>query len=406
MQGDVMRGETKNKNLLLMSTFITGTGNVLFAFAINWWIMNKSANPLILGTVNAAIFVPKIIFNLLGGSLSDMGNRKYILLVCDLFCGILILFFYLYSVISGFNIGMVILINIMLSVFQTIYNPATRAIVTDLFCAQNIILLNSKITIINQIVKVVAPIFGGILLNIEFIGVEGLFLINSLSFFITSFIDFLLVYNSTNITKKKKEFIQNLIDVLKIFKKKENHSMLLLMSYISISNFFVAGYELSLPVLGTSYDGCGLSINCYSLFLVMGAIGCFIGAKLAMHISIEKMCLTDVFKSTLGMFFPLLLLALTKNIALLCISIMIYSILETIFNVLFFSYIQVNADRNYIGRIISSVYIFAGILVPIANILFGYVLTLSYNICILLISISLFLLNILFVVFSSRISKL
>ena len=400
-----MNFEKKNQRLLLSSTWITGIGNVLFTFAINWWIMNVSENPLILGTVNAIIFIPKILLSLFGGAIADIGNRKKILFICDLCCGILNFLLSLLVVSLGFKINVIVCINILITIFQTVYNPTTRAIIPDLFSKSKIITINSKITIINQIVRVISPLLGGVLVNINVVGVAGLFCINGFTFLVTAIIDLYLIYTPPAKTKNisVKEILKTTFLGLKIYSKKENILMLQLLVLITLTNFWISGYELSIPVLGAMYTK--FPFDTYSFFMALIAIGCLIGARTVQGEK-EIISLGEVTKSSVYMCIPFFLLAILKNFIAICICIIIYAILETRFNVLFFSYIQIKSDKKYLGRIISNVLAFAGILVPIGNLFFGYTLSKSYSSTLLTIAVGMFILNIVFWVKARRYDKI
>lgn len=378
-----------NKPLLLSSTFITGIGNTIFVFALNWWIISETNDPTLLGMINAVIFIPRLIMNFFSGSLADSYNKKRILMYCDFFSGICCVALSTTIKNNQFNVNFIILINMLLAFLQTIYTPATRSIVSSLFKKDDILNVNSNITLISQLVKIVAPIIGGWLVAIDCIGISGVFFINGISFFITAIIDMFFVYKKSE--KKKinlKEILIKSIEGLNIFREKENKTIFILMIFVCLLNFLLTGYELSLPIIAKKLESA--FSNTYSIFISAGAVGCLIGAfSIKSKHKYNDLDIKNIILNIGLLFIPISLFALIQQPLLMICFIFVYSFFETRFNLMFFSYIQTTAKKEFLGRIISNIFLFSTMLMPLGNLIFGFML--DYNTVLSLMLVALFI---------------
>ena len=78
------RGFSKNI-LFILTQFFSELGSTITSFGIVLWINEKNPNPLIFSLLSISIFLPKILFGIIIGSVIDRFQKKKIILYADFF---------------------------------------------------------------------------------------------------------------------------------------------------------------------------------------------------------------------------------------------------------------------------------------------------------------------------------
>lgn len=358
----------RNPLILLSGNIITKMGNVIFTFALNWWVIQVTGSAKTLGIIASISLVPSLFLNLFSGVIADRFNRKTLLILTDIISGLTCLFFGLFLKENIIQVGLIVTLNIILSVCQTLFSPTIRAMTPEVIDKDHIKKYNSILTSISETIKIVGPLVGGALLSITFIGFREILLINGISFLLSAFLEFFIKYDAISKANDK-----NLIRELKegfIYVKNQS-TLFNLLIVISIVNFFISGYNLLLPAYSKFYFP---QENFYSLLLSIEAIGGISGAFLLGLEKKNQTGLKDLRRELLlcGVFFiPIVFISSQYYILLASFT---FGFFLVRFNTLFFTYIQTVTDGKYLGRVFSLIFTLAIVLMPVGNIIFGFVI--------------------------------
>ncbi|UOK49131.1 MFS transporter (plasmid) [Bacillus tropicus] len=358
----------RNPLILLSGNIITKMGNVIFTFALNWWVIQVTGSAKTLGIIASISLVPSLFLNLFSGVIADRFNRKTLLIITDIISGLTCLFFGLFLKENIIQVGLIVTLNIILSVCQTLFSPTIRAMTPEVIDKDQIKKYNSILTSISETIKIVGPLVGGALLSITFIGFREILLINGISFLLSAFLEFFIKYDAISKANDK-----NLIRELKegfIYVKNQS-TLFNLLIVISIVNFFISGYNLLLPAYSKFYFP---QENFYSLLLSIEAIGGISGAFLLGLEKKNQTGLKDLRRELLlcGVFFiPIVFISSQYYILLASFT---FGFFLVRFNTLFFTYIQTVTDGKYLGRVFSLIFTLAIVLMPVGNIIFGFVI--------------------------------
>ncbi|MGE7634592.1 MFS transporter [Bacillus paramycoides] len=358
----------RNPLILLSGNIITKMGNVIFTFALNWWVIQVTGSAKTLGIIASISLVPSLFLNLFSGVIADRFNRKTLLIITDIISGLTCLFFGLFLKENIIQVGLIVTLNIILSVCQTLFSPTIRALTPEVIDKDQIKKYNSILTSISETIKIVGPLVGAALLSITFIGFREILLINGISFLLSAFLQFFIKYDAISKANDK-----NLIRELKegfIYVKKQS-TLFNLLIVISIVNFFIAGYNLLLPAYSKFYFP---QENFYSLLLSIEAIGGISGAFLLGLEKKNQTRLKDLRRELLlcGVFFiPIVFISSQYYILLASFT---FGFFLVRFNTLFFTYIQTVTDGKYLGRVFSLIFTLAIVLMPVGNVIFGFVI--------------------------------
>ncbi|WP_173278379.1 MULTISPECIES: MFS transporter [unclassified Streptococcus] len=335
-------------------------GNMLYDYGNSVWLASMGTiGQTVLGMYQISELVTSILVNPFGGVISDRFSRRRILMVTDLVCGILCLAI---SFIrnDSWMIGALIFANIVQAIAFAFSRPANKAIITELVEKDELVLYNSRLELVMQVVSVSSPVLSFLVL--QFASLRITLVLDGLSFFLAFGLVVLLPKKEEKTLGEKKLTFKIIFSDIKegvhyIVKQKEIFFLLVMASSV---NFFFAAFNYLLPFSNQLYGVQGA----YATILTMGAIGSIVGALLASKIKASMEMLLFLLALTgLGvmiMGFPLpSYLTFSGNF--------ICELFMTIFNIHFFTQVQTKVEGEYLGRVLSSIYTLAILFMPIAT---------------------------------------
>ena len=335
-------------------------GNMLYDYGNSVWLASMGAiGQTVLGMYQISELVTSILVNPFGGVISDRFSRRKILMTTDLVCGILCLAI---SFIrnDSWMIGALVFANIVQAIAFAFSRPANKAIITELVEKDELVLYNSRLELVLQVVSVSSPVLSFLVL--QFASLRITLVLDSLSFFLAFGLVALLPKKEENTLGEKKLTFKVIFSDIKegvhyILKQEEIFFLLVMASSV---NFFFAAFNYLLPFSNQLYGVQGA----YATILTMGAIGSIIGALIAnkfkssMNTLLFLLILTGVGVFMMGLPLPNIL---TFSGNLIC------ELFMTIFNIHFFTQVQTKIDGEYLGRVLSTIFTLAILFMPIAK---------------------------------------
>ena len=335
-------------------------GNMLYDYGNSVWLASMGAiGQTVLGMYQISELVTSILVNPFGGVISDRFSRRRILMVTDLVCGILCLAI---SFIrnDSWMIGALIFANIVQAIAFAFSRPANKAIITELVEKDELVLYNSRLELVLQVVGVSSPVLSFLVL--QFASLHMTLLLDSLTFFIAFVLVAFLPKEEAKVQEKKaftgRDIFVDIKDGLHyIWHQQEIFFLLLVASSV---NFFFAAFEFLLPFSNQLYGVQGA----YATILTMGAIGSIVGALLASKIKASMEMLLFLLALTgLGV----MIMGFTLPSYLTFSGNFVCELFMTIFNIHFFTQVQTKVEGEYLGRVLSSIYTLAILFMPIAT---------------------------------------
>ena len=335
-------------------------GNMLYDYGNSVWLASMGTiGQTVLGMYQISELVTSILVNPFGGVISDRFSRRRILMVTDLVCGILCLAI---SFIrnASWMIGALIGANIVQAIAFAFSRPANKAIITELVEKDELVLYNSRLELVLQVVSVSSPVLSFLVL--QFASLRITLVLDALSFFLAFGLVALLPKKEEKTTGEKKLTFKVIFSDIKegvhyIVNQKEIFFLLVMASSV---NFFFAAFNYLLPFSNQLYGVQGA----YATILTMGAIGSIVGALLAskikasMEILLFLLALTGLGVMIMGFTLPSYL---TFSGNFIC------ELFMTMFNIHFFTQVQTKVEGEYLGRVLSSIYTLAILFMPIAT---------------------------------------
>ena len=335
-------------------------GNMLYDYGNSVWLASMGTiGQTVLGMYQISELVTSILVNPFGGVISDRFSRRKILMAADLVCGILCLAI---SFIrnDSWMIGALIGANIVQAIAFAFSRPANKAIITELVEKDELVLYNSRLELVLQVVSVSSPVLSFLVL--QFASLRITLVLDALSFFLAFGLVALLPKKEEKTLGEKKLTFKVIFSDIKegvhyIVKQKEIFFLLFMASSV---NFFFAAFNYLLPFSNQLYGVQGA----YATILTMGAIGSIVGALLASKIKASMEMLLFLLALTgLGV----MIMGFTLPSYLTFSGNFICELFMTIFNIHFFTQVQTKVKGEYLGRVLSSIYTLAILFMPIAT---------------------------------------
>ena len=335
-------------------------GNMLYDYGNSVWLASMGTiGQTVLGMYQISELVTSILVNPFGGVISDRFSRRRILMTTDLVCGILCLAI---SFIrnDSWMIGALIFANIVQAIAFAFSRPANKAIITELVEKDELVLYNSRLELVLQVVSVSSPVLSFLVL--QFASLRITLVLDALSFFLAFGLVALLPKKEEKALGEKKLTFKVICADIKegvhyIVKQKKIFFLLVMASSV---NFFFAAFNYLLPFSNQLYGVQGA----YATILTMGAIGSIVGALLASKIKASMEMLLFLLALTgLGV----MIMGFTLPSYLTFSGNFICELFMTMFNIHFFAQVQTKVEGEYLGRVLSSIYTLAILFMPIAT---------------------------------------
>ena len=335
-------------------------GNMLYDYGNSVWLASVGTiGQTVLGMYQISELVTSILVNPFGGVISDRFSRRRILMTTDLVCGILCLAI---SFIrnDSWMIGALIVANIVQDIAFAFSRPANKAIITELVEKDELVLYNSRLELVLQVVSVSSPVLSFLVL--QFASLRITLVLDALSFFLAFGLVALLPKKEEKALGEKKLTFKVICADIKegvhyIVKQKKIFFLLVMASSV---NFFFAAFNYLLPFSNQLYGVQGA----YATILTMGAIGSIVGALLASKIKASMEMLLFLLALTgLGV----MIMGFTLPSYLTFSGNFICELFMTMFNIHFFAQVQTKVEGEYLGRVLSSIYTLAILFMPIAT---------------------------------------
>ncbi|SHN57805.1 Major Facilitator Superfamily protein [Butyrivibrio hungatei DSM 14810] len=266
-----------------------------------------------------------------------------------------------------------ILANALLALIFAFSSPTFKAIVREMVLKERIISYNSISNAGRELISMVGPLVGFFLLNA--IGSRGALLVNAITFLISALAECFLTKLDDNIgqNNKKERLVVSIENGLHYLWKEKSILFLLLLS--ALVNFFLAGYNLLLPYTDVLYED--IFKNFYSKAMVAEAIGAVLGSlvnsKLPVKITKKYITLILFLGMTGGSLILVPMVKYSKIMIIALLPIVLFGIFLTMFNINYMSFIQINVDEEYLGRVFSVIFTVAVLFMPFGSWFFALV---------------------------------
>ncbi len=228
----------------LLGAFISEIGNQMQTVAVAWQVYELTRNPVSLGLIGLANFLPIIFFSLIGGLVADKVNRRKLLIASQ--CAQLILAILLFAMTTTNLISplMIYIILVLVSVSQSFSIPARQSILPHLVPREYFMNAVSLNALQFQGATMIGPAIAGFLIG--GIGVSAVYFLNAASFLF--FIGALLTLNISLQKQDTKELEFSFASILEGIKFVTKTPILYTTMILDFSATFFGTATILMPV--------------------------------------------------------------------------------------------------------------------------------------------------------------
>ena len=398
--------KNKNYQLLFWGVNVTNFAHMLFNFAISFYVLNLGF--LTYGIKTAALIqalylavggIILVLVSPIGGVIADRFNKAKIMMVTDLIRGVLILLVGLASFLIDepfILLLLVFILNIILSLNQAIFNPASSSLLRFVVSEQEITQGASYLQSSQQLQNIFGIILGGILYSL--IGITWVFIINGIAYLVSGISEYFIRYDHKRDLTQVLSVASVVAEMKDGFKYILTHKSILAIIALALSiNFFLAPlFSTGLPYFarfGINRNGSYLFDQFLSVeqwhatYSTALALASFImtiilaltykSKNIARHlkITVSLIAFTVTLISLLIILFYENLISINLTLIGIVIAMFFTGFAMIGFNIPVSVLIQTKVDPKMLGKTSSVMASLSQALIPIATILAGFIIS-------------------------------
>lgn len=179
----------RNFALLWLAQVISNVGDWVLWIALPFYVYEQTGSALATGTMFVVETLPRVLLGSLAGVLVDRWSRRMTMILADLLRCLVLL--PLLLIHSPERIWLVYPIAFAGSAITQFFNPAKNALIPCLVDKRQLMLANSLDSLGSDLISLVGPALGGVLLGL--LGLPSVVLVDSASFLISGIMIFLIL---------------------------------------------------------------------------------------------------------------------------------------------------------------------------------------------------------------------
>ncbi|WP_195429512.1 MFS transporter [Clostridium sp. D46t1_190503_E9] len=373
----------KNFSLLMFGKITSLIGSYMQSFALSLFVLNTTESASKFASILSVALIPELILSPFAGVIVDWFDRKKILIILDLVSGLVVTIFAIMYFITGeMPLSYIYILVITLSLISTIDNPTLQTIIPTITKKEDLVEANALNSLIMSIGNVISPaiaavVYGGF-------GLEAVFIVNSISFFISAISEIFLVIPKNIKEKGKlslKSFTREFKEGIGFIKKRKDIINIISLAMIlnfSFGAFTIGSIYISKSILKVSDFQYGIvdSIGVIGMIVATFFVGWLskknsVGKNIYSSLMISSIALSgyavvafDSLVSISGskIYLYLLMLIVTFTI---CLFI---ALANTFLNTNF----QYIVPLDFMGRVSTVMGTGCMIAMPLSNMMYGY----------------------------------
>ena len=154
----------KNWKRTIITIWIGQAFSILTAYSAMyagvWYVTEAADSPLMLAVASLCALLPQGILSPIGGVVADKYNRKYVMIISDLFVGLGALILGVIVAMGHVSIGLVLAMSILRSVGQAFHIPAMESTTPLLVPKRHLVRINTLNQSLWSMSLIVGPVFG------------------------------------------------------------------------------------------------------------------------------------------------------------------------------------------------------------------------------------------------------
>ncbi len=375
----------KNKNfvLVILGNFVSLVGSNIQQFVLSLYVLDITGSATIFASMLAISILPRIILSPIAGVFADWFDKKKSVIILDLTNAIILFGFGIFMFNNNdISLGVIYVIVILLEITEIFFHSSMSVVLPSIIEEDQFLEANSLRTMITSIGTLMSPVLGAIIY-----GAFGLFvaiIINAISFTISAISEMFIKVKKTKSEDNEKSiagFKKDLIEGLKLIKNSKPIKTIISTAMIinfSIAPLFSVGLIFLIKEVLVQSD---LRLGIFEAVLYASMIV----APILLTKKLKKMKLGDVLTKgflIVGVLISLISVSLIQEVAnintglvsfiFVTVVCFIIGIVVTAINIAVSTLLQKTVPLEYMGRTSTVLGLGTAIMIPIGQVLFGY----------------------------------
>lgn len=357
----------KNFFLLWQGSLVSFIGDMLYQFALGFWVLDKTGSTATMGLVMSAGFIPQIIVGIFAGTYVDRHDRKAIIVSTDLIRGIAVLTGGILALLDVLPVWGVLVLSVVIGTCSSFFYPASSSSLPDLVPVESLDRANSLTSMIRGGGTIIGKAMAGFLFTI--LGAPVLFIANGVSYILSALSESFISIPQVHNINSRKNFREDLIAGAKYLW--EHKALRFFIIIAALQNFtFIIAEVLFLPYFR---ELIWLGPEKFGVFEAVGAFGGLLAMLFLAIYTIPQKSRAKVF--IFSFIFDSLLMGaipLFSSFYLMLIFIFLTLFLNAIVNVMFKTFLQRAIPQKMRGKVFGFVNVLLTLFIPIGLTLGGF----------------------------------
>ncbi len=266
---------TKNFTIITLGTVVSMLGNAVSGFAIGLLVLDYTGSTLLYALFMVVYNLPKIIMPSIAGPYIDRFSRVKAIYTLDFISAGLYLLIYGALMFKWFNYPIMLFVCLVIGTIDSVYQVAYDSLYPTLISDGNYSKAYSVSSVIYPLAMVMVPVAAWCY---EHVGIEILFLFNSITFLIAAAFETQIKTKETHVLSGDikyglKRYADDFRDGIGYLKKEKG--LLFITAYFVVNTLaFNGSAALTMPYFKATV---GLGVSMYTYIMAFGVIGRLVG---------------------------------------------------------------------------------------------------------------------------------
>ncbi len=357
---------TANFLLLWQGQLVSILGDVVYAIALGFWVLQVTGSTALMGTLMAASVLPRILVSPIAGVIVDRSERRGLMILMDVVRGGAVVLVGVVAFAGVLQVWMVFVAGAILGFCGAFFSPAVSAVIPDITAKDKVVQANSVFSMLQSGGNIVGNSAGGVLFQV--FGAPVLFLFNGISYLFSAASLLFARFPKVQQSGEPKHWFADLKDGLSFVWRIRGLRALIITA--AVVNFFAnMGITLFLPFFQRN---TALGPTRYGVAMALFTAGMFVGMALTAAVKVPPARRFALF--VICGLVSMICLAAFPFSGLFSLSLAILAVAgftNAIINVFFMAVAQLTVPQAMRGKVFSLMGMLLSALTPIAFALAG-----------------------------------
>lgn len=176
-----MKKKLWNKDfiLLLQGSAVSTIGDLMYSVAIGYWVYEQTGSNSLMGIMSSISMFVTMFVSPFSGSIIDKCNRKWVMVLGDLFQGAIMLTVGTLAFLGELNVPIVLVAAFLAACGGVFYSPASNTVLIDIIPHDDMVRGQSLFSGMSSTINMVGTAFSGVMITL--LGVPLIIILNGFS---------------------------------------------------------------------------------------------------------------------------------------------------------------------------------------------------------------------------------